>query len=74
LKPEDYQRRQDEYEGWPIGIVSYRLGNEYVCEVDNVSPGARLARVQAPTREEAERRAIEKAHKMLLDTRTLGPD
>jgi thiosulfate/3-mercaptopyruvate sulfurtransferase len=74
LKPEEYRRRKDEYEGWPIHVVSYKLGNEYVCEVDNVSPGARLARVQAATRDDAERRALEKVHKKLRETRTFGPD
>ena len=41
LKPEDYQRREDEYEGWPIRCV-IQVGTS-TCEVDNVSPGARLA-------------------------------
>jgi hypothetical protein len=40
-----------------------------VCEADNVSPGARLARFSAPTLEEAEQQVISKAAHMLGKTR-----
>lgn len=69
LRPKDYQRRQDELAGWPIGIVSYKLDERYVCEVDNVSPGARLARAEGATRQEAEKNAFTKAEAMLSRTR-----
>lgn len=70
LRPEDYRHRQDELAGWPIGIVSYKLGERYVCEVDNASPGARLARAEGRTQEEAEKNALTKAEAMLSRTRT----
>jgi dsRNA-specific ribonuclease len=69
-RPEEYQRRQEKLAGWKVGIVSYRLGERYYCTVDNVSPGARLARGEGATREEAERQALDKAQKMLSGTRT----
>jgi hypothetical protein len=49
--------------------VSYKLGDEYVCEADNVSPGARLARFTAATPEEAEQQTLSKAKHMLSKTR-----
>jgi hypothetical protein len=49
--------------------VSYKLGDEYICEADNVSPGARLARFTASTAEEAERQALSKAQHLLGKTR-----
>ncbi|HXH02697.1 MAG TPA: hypothetical protein VNN09_05185 [Candidatus Competibacteraceae bacterium] len=70
LRPEDYQRRQETLAGWPVGIVSYRIGDRYHCQVDNVSPGARLARGEGASREEAERQALDKAREMLARTRT----
>ena len=54
MRAEAYQRRREELAGWPVGIASYRLGERFVCEIDNVSPGARLARAEGATREEAE--------------------
>jgi hypothetical protein len=69
MRAEDYQRRRQELAGWPVGIVSYKLGDRYVCEIDNVSPGARLARAEGSTREEAERAAIETADRRLGRTR-----
>ncbi len=69
-RPKDYQRRQDELAGWRVGIVSYKLGERYVCEVDNASPGARLARAEGRTQEEAEKNALAKAEALLSRTRT----
>ncbi|MGH6903133.1 MAG: hypothetical protein ACREIR_10375 [Geminicoccaceae bacterium] len=69
MRAEDYQRRRQELAGWPVGIVTYKLGERYVCEIDNVSPGARLARAEGSTREEAERAAIETAERRLGRTR-----
>lgn len=69
MKAENYQERTLELSGWPVRITSYKLGEQYVCEADNVSPGARLARFTAPTAEEAEKQAISKAAHMLGKTR-----
>ena len=38
-----------------------RLGDVYHCTIYNVDPGARFARADGSTREEAERKALEKA-------------
>ncbi len=69
MKAENYQERTLELAGWPVRITSYKLGDEYVCEADNVSPGARLARFTAATPEEAEQNALTKAKHMLGKTR-----
>ena len=74
LRPEGYQRRRSELGGWPVGVVSYRLGERYVCEVDNVSPGAHIARGEGATREEAERAALETAERRLGRTRVRPTD
>ena len=50
-------------------IETYRLGDVYHCTICNVDPGARFARADGPTREDAEAKAIEKATRYLGQTR-----
>lgn len=69
MKPEAYETRREVHAGWPLNVVSYQLGDRFYCSVDDVDPGARLARGEGTTREEAERQAIEKARRMLERTR-----
>ncbi len=72
MKPEEYSRRQQEVGRWKINIISFKLGDRYYCTVDNVEPGARIARGEGATREEAERSAVEKATARLSRTRVMG--
>jgi hypothetical protein len=74
VRAEGYQRRRQELAGWPVGIVSYKLGERFVCEIDNVSPGARLARAEGATREDAEREAMTTAERRLARTRVHDVD
>ena len=61
MKAEEYQERKVEVLGWPVNLTSYRLGEVFHCKADNVSPGAALARTTGATREEAEKKALERA-------------
>lgn len=74
MRAEEYQRRREELAGWPVGIVSYRLGDRFICEIDNVSPGARIARAEGGTRDEAEREAMATAERRLERTRVHDPE
>jgi hypothetical protein len=69
VKSEHFEERQIEIDGWPVKLTSYRLGEKYICQADNVSPGACLARFQAVSPEEAEAQAISKAKHLLGKTR-----
>jgi hypothetical protein len=69
VKAEDYTERKEMVETWPVHIVTYRVGATFHCTIDNVDPGARFARADGPTREDAERVALEKARKYLRQTR-----
>jgi len=69
VKPEGYAKRQQELAGWPIMVETYKLGETYHCTIANVDPGARFARADGATREEAESRALEKAARYLSNTR-----
>jgi hypothetical protein len=74
MRAEDYQRRREEVGGWPVGIVSYRLGDRFICEVDNASPGSRIARGEGSSREEAELAAVGDATRRLARTRIHDPE
>ena len=69
MKPENYSERLLESNGWPLRLISYRLGETFYCKADNVSPGALIARTTGATREEAEAKAIETAGERLARTR-----
>lgn len=70
--PEQYRERTEQVGEWEIRVTTYKLGEAYVCKVDNVNPGATLARVSMPTLEEAEAEALSKARHMIGKTRTTG--
>lgn len=69
MNVEDHQERQLEIAGWPVRLTSYRIGETYYCNADNVSPGANIARANGTTREEAEAKAIGRATERLSQTR-----
>jgi hypothetical protein len=69
MKPTDYSRRRTDLSGWPIEIETYRLGDLFHTTIYNADPGARFARADGSTREEAEARALEKAARYLAQTR-----
>jgi hypothetical protein len=74
LRSELYQRRQTDLAGWQVGIASYKIGERFICEVDNVNPGARLARGEGLTREDAEQQALVVAQRRLERTRIYTVD
>jgi hypothetical protein len=69
VKAEGYERRRQELGGWSIEIETLKIGDVYYCTISNVDPGARFARAEGSTREEAERQALEKAERYLKQTR-----
>ena len=68
-RSEEFAERREELHGWPINVVSYRIAGRFYCTIDNVDPGARIARAEGSTREEAESAALEKAGRYLEQTR-----
>ena len=69
MKAEEYSERNETIDTWPVHIVTYRIGETYYCMIDNVDPGARFARAEGVTRDDAERTALEKARRYLGQTR-----
>ena len=69
MKPEEYSREPRELAGWQVTVETYKLDDVYHCTIANVDPGARIARADGATKEEAEQKAIEKATRYLGQTR-----
>ncbi len=74
MKPEEYKENTFDLTGWPVRMVSYKLGDQYIAKIDNVAPGARIARAQGATREEAESKATEDAQRRLQRTKRHSVD
>jgi hypothetical protein len=68
MKPEGYREQIIALNGWQIRLTSYKLGEQFICTADNVSPGSWLARTRAASRREAEQQALDKARKRLAQT------
>ena len=69
LRAEEHSREETTLGGWPAGITTYRIGETWICKIDNVSPGAVVARARAETREDAINAASERATSRLAATR-----
>jgi hypothetical protein len=69
MRAEEYSRREQELAGWPIVVETYKLGDVYHCTISSVDPGARFARSDGATMQEAEERALAKAQRYLGQTR-----
>jgi len=65
MKAQRFQERKVEVGGWQANVSSYKLGEIWHAKVDNVSPGASLARTTGATREEAEEKALKRAEELL---------
>ena len=63
--PEGFQERTEAVPPFKIKITSYKIGEKYYSTVDNVDPGAVIARSSGATREEAELHAIGRARERL---------
>jgi len=69
VKAEGYAKRRQALGDWEIEIETYQLGDVFYCTINNVDPGARFARAEGPTRDAAERAALDKAEKYIKQTR-----
>jgi len=69
MKAEHYEERRVEIDGWQVNVASYQFGTKWRAKADNVSPGAGLARAEADTREDAEKRVLDRARELLARTK-----
>jgi hypothetical protein len=66
MKAENYKKEKKELEGRMINITTYQIGERFYCHIDNVSPGATIARTEGDSLEEAREAALQKATTRLL--------
>ena len=69
MKPQNYNERKLEVDGWQVNLTIYQLGDKWHAKADNVSPGAALARIVADSREDAEAKALARAKELLSRTK-----
>ena len=72
-KVEDYSERKSELAGWPITIVTYRLGATYHTTIDNTDPGAWVVKAEGPTKPDAEAKALKDAQALLEKVKKSKP-
>jgi hypothetical protein len=68
--PSAYQERRESVPPFQMHITSYKLHEIYYCWVDDVDPGAVIARSKGDTRQDAEEKAVKKAKERLDYSRT----
>jgi hypothetical protein len=73
MKPEHYTERALECEGWPVTVTTYKLGDRYFCTISDADSGARIARANGSSREEAEEPALTRVARNLSMTRRFAP-
>jgi len=61
LRADDYRVVKKELAGLQVNVTTYKIGDAYHCHIDNIDPGATIARTEALTREEAELAALARA-------------
>ena len=72
-KAEEYSERKTELAGWPVSIVSYRLGTTYYVSINNEEPGAWIVKGEGPTLTEAEAKARKEAEAALAKIKVSKP-
>jgi len=73
VRAEGRQERVESVGEWRMRVVSYRLGDTWTCVIDNVDPGAVIARAHGASREAAEAEAEATATRRLERTRVTEP-
>lgn len=68
----EFETWNDAFHGWPVRVTRYRIGSTCYCQVDNVNPGARIARSSGATHEEATQKAVKRAGERLATTKRAG--
>ena len=70
---EDYSSRKMQLAGWPVTIITYRLGDVYRTTIDNTDPGAWVVKAQGASRNEAEAKALKEAEALLEKVKKSKP-
>jgi hypothetical protein len=69
---EEYEEYERPLRHWVVRIIAYKLGEKYICIVNNVDPGATISRVSAKTRLDALKSGLQQANTLLTNTPMLS--
>ena len=72
-KVEAYSSRKTQLAGWPVTIVTYRLGAVYHTTIENNDPGAWVVKAQGATQQAAETTARQEAEALLAKVKSQRP-
>ena len=72
-KVEEYTETKRDVAGWPVTVVTYRLGAVYHATIDNTDPGAWVVKAQGATKAEAESQALRNAQTLLEKVKAAKP-
>ena len=72
-KPEEYTERKTQLAGWPVNIVTFRLGAVYHTTIDNTDPGAWVVKAQGSTQQASESKAMKEAEVLLEKVKKSKP-
>lgn len=70
---EEYSQRKMQLAGWPVNIVTYRLGTVYHTSVENTDPGAWVVKAEGSTKQATEAKALKDAEALLAKIKTSKP-
>jgi hypothetical protein len=74
MRAEDFRKQPLELQGWSVHVTSYRIGGQYLAEVEALDSGVTIARATDETRAIAEEHAVQVALRRLNRTRRVDLD
>ncbi len=57
MKAEEYRECKEQLAGWPVKVISYKLGTTYYVSIHNEEPGAWIVKGEGETLADAEVKA-----------------
>ena len=69
MNAEQYETYSSELCGFNINVTTYKIDTQFYCIVDNVDPGAQVAKAKAPTKDAAIEKALKDSEEKLSNTR-----
>jgi hypothetical protein len=69
-----WETQELELKGWPVKLISCRINNSYVSEVESIASGDTIAMAIAVTREEAQQEALGTAARRLFRSWAFDPE
>lgn len=73
MRAEEYKERKEQLSGWPVRIVSYKLGGVYHVSINNEEPGAWIVKGQGSSLAEAEGKVRKEAADALAKVKKIPP-